>query len=135
MVDFSVMIDNLTFLARRPLRVKRQILDITFLLCEFYFGDLKATKKRPILMLKDNLPHDDFMGLSISSQLEKLLASEFEIDNSMFQFGSILKKSKIIIRKPFVVSKNVMIKKYCSIKQSAFENYHRLFCEYFGCCR
>jgi mRNA interferase MazF len=79
-------------------------------LCEFYFSDLKATKKRPVLVLKDNLPHNDFVGLPISSQLDKLLAGKFEIENSMFQSGSIPKKSKLIIRKPFVVSKNVVIK-------------------------
>jgi mRNA interferase MazF len=102
-------------------------------LCKFYFSDLKATKKRPVLVLKDNLPHGDFVGLPISSQLNKLLAGEFEIENSMFQFGSIPKKSKLIVRKPFVVSKNVVIKKYGSLHQKNFENYHRLFCEYFGC--
>ena len=102
-------------------------------LCEFYFSDLKTSKKRPVLVLKDNLPHDDFVGLPISSQLDKLLASEFEIDNSMFQSGSIPKKSKIIMRKPFVVSKNVVIKKYGSLNQAAFKSYHQLFCEYFSC--
>ncbi len=102
-------------------------------LCEFYFSDLKASKKRPVLVLKDNLPHDDFVGLPISSQLEKLLAGEFGIDNSMFQFGSIPKKSKLIVRKPFVVSKNVVIKKYGTLNHQHFSNYHRFFCQYFGC--
>lgn len=102
-------------------------------LCEFYFSDLKVSKKRPVLVLKDNLPHNDFVGLPISSQLEKLLVGEFEIDNAMFQIGSIPKKSKVIVRKPFVVSKNVVIKKYGSLTQHDFANYHRLFCEYFGC--
>lgn len=102
-------------------------------LCEFYFSNLKTSKKRPVLVLKDNLPHDDFVGLPISSQLDKLLAGEFEIDNSMFQFGSIPKKSKLIVRKPFVVSKNVVLKKYGSLYQTHFENYHQLFCQYFDC--
>jgi len=26
-------------------------------LCEFYFSDLNKTKKRPVLVFKDNLPH------------------------------------------------------------------------------
>ncbi|GDX84880.1 hypothetical protein LBMAG43_09220 [Methylococcaceae bacterium] len=102
-------------------------------LCEFYFSDLKASKNRPVLVLKNNLPYDDFVGLPISSQLDKLHEGEVEIDNSMFQFGGIPKKSKIIIRKPFVISKNVVIKKYGSLNQSDFEKYHRLFCQYFGC--
>jgi len=29
-------------------------------LCEFYFSDLKKSKNRPVLVFKDNLPHDDF---------------------------------------------------------------------------
>ena len=102
-------------------------------LCEFYFSDLKTSKKRPVLVLKDTNLYDDFVGLPISSQLDKLLAGEFEIDNSMFQFGSIPKKSKLIVRKPFVVSKNVVIKKYGTLNQQSFLNFHKLFCEYFGC--
>jgi mRNA interferase MazF len=102
-------------------------------LCEFYFSDLKTSKKRPVLVLKDNLPHNDFVGLPISSQLDKLLADEFEIENSMFQSGAIPKKSKVIVRKPFVVSKNVVIKKYGTLNQQNFLNFHRLFCQYFGC--
>jgi mRNA interferase MazF len=102
-------------------------------LCEFYFSDLKTTKNRPVLVLKDNLPFNDFVGLPISSQLDVLHEGEFEIDNSMFAYGGIPKKSKLIIRKPFVVSKTVVIKKYGSLNQNAFKAYHRLFCEYFFC--
>jgi mRNA interferase MazF len=51
----------------------------------------------------------------------------------MFAYGGIPKKSKLIIRKPFVVSKTVVIKKYGSLNQSAFKAYQRLFCEYFCC--
>jgi mRNA interferase MazF len=98
-------------------------------LCEFYFSDLKTSKNRPVLVLKDNLPHNDFVGLPISSQLDKLLADEFEIENSMFQSGAIPKKSK----EPFVVSKNVVIKKYGMLNQQNFLNFHRLFCQYFSC--
>ena len=33
-------------------------------LCEFYFSDLKQTKKRPVLVIKDDLPYSDFVGFS-----------------------------------------------------------------------
>lgn len=36
-------------------------------LCEFYFSDLKTSKNRPVLVLKDNLPFDDFIAVPISS--------------------------------------------------------------------
>lgn len=102
-------------------------------LCEFYFSDLKATKRRPVLVLKDNLPYDDFVGIPISSQLDYLHEDEYEIDNAMFSEGGIPKTSKLIIRKPFIVSKTVVIKKYGALNQVEFRNYHRLFCQYFGC--
>ena len=35
-------------------------------LCEFYFSDLKTSKKRPVLVFKDNLPYDDFVGIPIN---------------------------------------------------------------------
>lgn len=41
-------------------------------LCEFYFSDAKASKNRPVLILKDNLPHNDFLGIAISSKTSKL---------------------------------------------------------------
>ena len=102
-------------------------------LCEFYFSDLKTSKNRPVLVLKDNLPYDDFVGIPISSQLEQLHQDEHEIDNSAFSQGGIPKKSKLILRKPFVISKTAIIKKYGSLNETAFNSYHRLFCQYFHC--
>lgn len=101
-------------------------------LCEFYFSDLKASKNRPVLVLKNNLPYDDFVGLPISSQLDKLHEGEVEIDNSMFQFGGI-PKIENNYSEAVCDFKNVVIKKYGSLNQSDFEKYHRLFCQYFGC--
>ncbi len=37
-------------------------------LCEFYFSDLTATKKRPVMVLKAALPHNDFVGLPFICQ-------------------------------------------------------------------
>ena len=45
-------------------------------LCEFYFSDLRQSKKRPVLVLKDNLPHNDFVGIPISSRLRELYQDE-----------------------------------------------------------
>jgi len=86
------------------------IKQMDIVLCEFYFSDLNKTKKRPVLVFKDNLPYDDFV-----------------------QDGSIKKISKLITRKTFVVSKKVVIKKYGTLKNSSFVKYHNSFCKYFGC--
>jgi mRNA interferase MazF len=37
-------------------------------LCEFYFSDLKQNKLRRVVVFKNNLPFDDFVGMPISSQ-------------------------------------------------------------------
>lgn len=37
-------------------------------LCEFYFSNTQQAKKRPVLVYKDNLPFDDFIGIPISSK-------------------------------------------------------------------
>ena len=102
-------------------------------LCEFYFSDLKSSKRRPVLVFKDNLPFDDFIGIPISSQSHKLHNDEYLIDNKMFVTGNIPKTSKIMLRKTFVISKNAAQKKYGSLNNEALENYHTLFCQFFSC--
>lgn len=41
---------------------------LDIVLCKFYFSDSKAYKNRPVLVFKDNLPYDDFVGLPIKYQ-------------------------------------------------------------------
>jgi len=111
-------------------------MDVTtadIVLCEFYFSDLSATKKRPVLVLKDNLPHNDFVGLPISSQVEMVYPGECEIDNAAFRYGNLPKKSKLMLRKPFVVSKKMVVKKYGTLTDAGFSHYHLQFCQYFQC--
>lgn len=110
-----------------------EIIAADIVLCEFYFSDFKTNKKRPVLVLKDNLPYDDFIGIPISSQIERLQTDEQLLDNTTFRSGSIPKTSKLIIRKTFVISKSVVIKKYGSLSNAAFIQCHQAFCEYFGC--
>ena len=102
-------------------------------LCEFYFSDLRQSKKRPVLVLKDNLPHNDFVGIPISSRLRELYQDESPVDSSQFSAGGLPKASKVMVRKTFVVSKSVVIKKYGTLKENAFRQYHELFCRYFDC--
>ena len=108
-----------------------EVLDIV--LCEFYFSDLKSYKKRPVLVFKNNLPYNDFIAIPISSSIDKLYEDEYIINNIDLEIGSLPKESKIMVRKTFVVSKDVVIKKYGTINQNSFKKYHKVFCNYFGC--
>ncbi len=100
-------------------------------LCEFYFSDLKTSKKRPVLVFKDNLP----VGIPISSQIRQIHLDESLLEAVDFVEGGIPKTSKLMLRKPFVVSKTAAIKKYGSLNQDAFKRYQQLFCQYFHCGR
>ena len=102
-------------------------------LCKFYFSDLKKSKNRPVLIFKDNLPYDDFIAIPISSKVEKLHNDEVPIDDDSFIEGEIPVPSKLMIRKTFVVSKEVIVKRYGTLKQASYTQYHDKFCEYFGC--
>jgi mRNA interferase MazF len=94
---------------------------------------LQASKKRPVLILKDNLPFNDFVAIPISSKVEKLHDDEVIIDDFDFENGNIPKKSKVMIRKTFVVSKSVVLKKYGVLSKKSFEKFHQSFCMYFKC--
>jgi len=102
-------------------------------LCKFYFSDSKQFKNRPVLVFKDNLPHNDFVGIPISSKIQTLYEDEFLINNEHFFQGSIPKASKLMIRKTFVISKDAVIKKYGILNDESYSNYHQAFCKYFGC--
>ncbi len=102
-------------------------------LCEFYFSDTRASKKRPVLVFKDNLPYDDFIGIAISSRTHQIYEDEFILDNTAFLTGEIPKISKLMLRKTFVVSKTVIIKKYGRLTDEVFTHLSHEFCRYFNC--
>ena len=103
------------------------------ILCEFYFSDLSESKLRPVLVLKDNLPFDDFVGIPVSSQTTNLHADEVLLEQSDFSEGSLPKVSKAMLRKTFVISKNVIVKKYGTLTAESFDKFHAYFCRYFDC--
>ncbi len=103
-------------------------------LCEFYFSDFNSLKNRPVMVLRKNLPYNDFAAIPISSKIENLFPDEMIIDKDDFETGCLPVKSKMMLRKTFVVSNDVVKKKYGKLKQSSFHKFHKSFCEYFECC-
>ncbi|MBU0721338.1 type II toxin-antitoxin system PemK/MazF family toxin [bacterium] len=102
-------------------------------LCEFYFSDLQQSKNRPVLVFKDNLPHNDFIAIPISSKIQNMQDDEIIIGNVDFIDGTIPKTSKLMLRKTFVVSKDAVLKKYGTLNEESFKKYHNSFCNYFYC--
>ena len=64
-----------------------EIKHLDVVLCEFYFSDFNKSKKRPVLVFKDNLPFDDFVAIPISSKIEKLQNSVVK------KYGTLSEKS------------------------------------------
>ena len=65
--------------------------------------------------------------------IKKLHYDDYITDSNNFENGNILKASKLIVRKTFVVSKEAVLKKYGTLKKESFEKYHDSFCKYFSC--
>ncbi len=97
------------------------------------FSDLAASKARPVIVFKDNLPFDDFVGIPISSKIERLYADETILDPDDVTDGVLPKRSKVMVRKTFVISKSVIMKKYGVLRAERFERLKRDFCHYFDC--
>ena len=96
-----------------------EIKQLDIVLCEFYFSDIKKSKNRPVLVFKDNLPYDDFVAIPISSKIDKLHKDEVIINIDDLSDGVLPKTSKLMVRKTFVVSKQVVLKKYATISQDS----------------
>lgn len=104
-------------------------------LCEFYFSDFRSAKKRPVLVFRDNLPFDDFVGIPISSKVQTLQSDELLLQPDSLREGTLPERSKVMIRKTFVISKSVVIKRYGILEAGHFRAVYESFCRYFECCQ
>lgn len=111
-----------------------EVMQGELVLCEFYFSDFRQHKLRPAIVFRDNLPFSDFVGIPVSSQLLKLHSDESLLEQDDFSHGILPKRSKVMVRKTFVISKQVVVKKYGQLTEARFHKLHQDFCQYFGCC-
>lgn len=102
-------------------------------LCQFYFSDLATSKFRPVIVFKDNLPFDDFVGIPVSSRISALHEDESLLTEADVLLGLLPKPSKVMVRKTFVISKHVVVKAYGVLTEDRFNQLSVDFCRYFGC--
>ena len=102
------------------------------LLCEFYFSDFQTSKRRPVIVFKDNLPFDDFVGIPVSSQTLRLHDDEFILEPSDMALGALPKRSKIMVRKTFVISRQVIVKSMVSCRMRGFSGCTKIFAIFSG---
>ncbi|UQB42510.1 type II toxin-antitoxin system PemK/MazF family toxin [Thiomicrospira microaerophila] len=101
-------------------------------LCEFIFSDGLGVKSSPVLVFKDNLPFEDFVGIPVSAQPVRH-QDEVLLSNVDFELGGLPKDSKLIIRKTFVINKHVIKKSYGVLNKTRYTAIKNSFCDYFDC--
>ena len=95
-------------------------------LSEVAFTDLSEIKKRPLLIV-EKLQQGDFLTLPITSiGIEVLNEWEMLITNTDFESGKIPTTSKILLSKPYIVNKRLLIKKYGKVQSDYFKKVLKL---------
>ncbi|MDY6797798.1 MAG: hypothetical protein SVX28_03465 [Pseudomonadota bacterium] len=101
-------------------------------------SEVRAFSGHSVLVFKDNLPFDDFAGIpisTISSKVQALQSDELLLQPDSLREGALPERSKVMIRKTFVISKSVVIKRYGILEAGHFRAVHESFCRYFECCQ
>lgn len=95
-------------------------------LAEIAFTDLSETKNRPLLIV-EKLQQEDFLTLPITSiGLEALKGWEILITNKDFESGKIPVTSKLLLSKPYIVNKRLLVKKYGKLQWAYFKEILKL---------
>ncbi len=100
------------------------------ILIKVVFTDLSQIKGRPVLIIKKS-DYGDLLGLPLTSQkLSSLSEWELVIKNEYFEIGDIPTTSKILISKPYAISKDKYIKTYGKVKKDFLGNVLRMFVKF-----
>ncbi|MEZ7892918.1 MAG: lipopolysaccharide biosynthesis protein RfbH [Candidatus Wallbacteria bacterium] len=84
--------------------------------------ELSEVKNRPVLVIK-NIKFDDYLCIPLTSRnIDDLKENEILVNNDNFESGSIPAVSKLLINKPYVISKEIFVKSYGDLKKDFLEN-------------
>ena len=97
----------------------------------FPYSDLKAEKKRPVLVLTPQDRHGDFICAAITSVSQAEFA--ITIDNTSLSKGNLPVKSWIRCDKLFTLSASVVVRHYGSLNSKAFNLVVEKICGNLGC--
>lgn len=97
----------------------------------FPYSDLKAEKRRPVLVITEQDRHGDFICAAVTSV--PTAESAVPIDNASMKSGQLPRRSWIRCDKLFTLSKSVIVRHYGSLDDNAFLNVKGRVCAYLGC--
>ena len=97
-------------------------------LVEVYFTDLKESKIRPVLIIKEI--EQDVICLPLSTKLKE---NRIIIHNYDLAEGKLKKDSIVIVPKNITIHKSLLIRKIAKLKYNKFKIIFNKFCKELGC--
>jgi mRNA interferase MazF len=94
------------------------------LLIPIPFSDLKATKRRPVLVLSNNKYNnitDDIVVAAITSNIDNKY-TEIKITNKDMKDGVLKKDSVIRVDKLYTLSQKIVVKRFGSVKSNVLNS-------------
>jgi len=97
------------------------------LLINFPFTDLVNSKKRPVLLIKDENEFGDFVCFQITSKQKQI--NTLEIKNRDLEGAKLKLSSYVKYDKCFTLETSIVDKKLSAVKNEFLENLKQLFCD------
>lgn len=96
-------------------------------LVKFPFTTLRQSKKRPVLVIKDENEAGDIVCFQITSKSSQ--SSLFLLEDKFFSESSLPLKSYVKYDKCFTLNREIVDKKLASVNNRVIEEIKRLFCD------
>ena len=100
-------------------------------LLPFPFTDLSASKRRPVLVLKEGNAQGDFLAAQITSQTQHLPAVGLRAED--FELGGLPKESIVRPDKVFTLNESLIVRRVGKLTASGFERILAAVCQHIGC--
>jgi mRNA interferase MazF len=97
----------------------------------FPYSDLKAEKRRPVLVITPRDRYGDFICAAVTSV--PAAESAVLIDDTSMKSGKLPRRSWIRCDKIFTLSKDIIVRHYGSLDDNAFNSVKGRICVYLGC--
>jgi len=101
------------------------------LLVPFPFSSMQTSKKRPVLALTATDIFNDLVCLAMTSG--SYHEESFPLDNESFSEGVLPKPSWVRVDKIYTLHISLIVGKFGSLHQDAFNQVKKQFCDHFGC--
>lgn len=101
-------------------------------LIPFPFTDLTATKKRPVLVIKETDKLNDFLCIPLTSQDNHI--NSVLLTNDDLIKGSLPKSSWVRTDKIFTFNAEIIVGRIGQLNETTFAKIKRLVCKHLACC-